>query len=89
MDLASRLRRWPFRFGQPTRSDGGFPELRLQRSCFLFFGLANVRRHWFGPVQALDFTGPGNFNTPWANLTPAQQAGVIMAVTGAANGECE
>ena len=39
-------------------------------------------------VQAPDFTGPGNFNTPWANLTPAQQAGVIMAVTGAANGEC-
>ena len=40
-------------------------------------------------VQAPDFTGPGNFNTPWANLTPAQQAGVIMAVNGAANGECE
>jgi hypothetical protein len=40
-------------------------------------------------VQAPDFTGPGNFNTPWANLTPAQQAGVIMAITGAANGECE
>ena len=40
-------------------------------------------------VQAPDFTGPGNFNTPWANLTPAQQAGVIVAVTGAANGECE
>ena len=40
-------------------------------------------------VQAPDFTGPGNFNTPWANLTPAQQAGVILAITGAANGECE
>ena len=40
-------------------------------------------------VQAPDFTGPGNFNTPWANLTPAQQAGVIVAVKGAANGECE
>jgi hypothetical protein len=40
-------------------------------------------------IQAPDFTGPGNFNTPWTNLTPAQQAGVIMAVTGAANGECE
>jgi hypothetical protein len=40
-------------------------------------------------VQAPDFTGPGNFNTPWANLTPAQQAGVILAVSGAANGECE
>ena len=40
-------------------------------------------------LQAPDFTGPGNFNTPWANLTPAQQAGVIIAVTAAANGECE
>jgi hypothetical protein len=40
-------------------------------------------------VQEAHFTGPGNFNTPWANLTPAQQAGVIMAVTGAANGKCE
>jgi len=40
-------------------------------------------------IQAPDFIGPGNFNTPWAKLTPAQQAGVIVAVTGAANGECE
>jgi hypothetical protein len=40
-------------------------------------------------VQAPDFTGPGNFNTPWATLTPGQQAGVIVAVTAAANGECE
>jgi hypothetical protein len=40
-------------------------------------------------VQAPDFLGPGNFNTPWANLTPAQQAGVIIAINGAANGECE
>lgn len=40
-------------------------------------------------VQAPDFTGPGNFNTPWASLTPAQQAGAILAVTAAANGECE
>jgi hypothetical protein len=40
-------------------------------------------------IQAPEFTGPGNFNTPWANLTPAQQAGVILAVNAAANGECE
>jgi hypothetical protein len=40
-------------------------------------------------IQAPDFTGPGSFNTPWANLTPAQQAGVLLAVNGAANGECE
>ena len=39
-------------------------------------------------IQASDFTGPGTFNTLWAQLTPAQQAGVIMAVEGAANGEC-
>jgi hypothetical protein len=39
-------------------------------------------------LQAPDFTGPGNFNTPWAQLTPAQQAGVIMAVNGSANGDC-
>jgi hypothetical protein len=39
-------------------------------------------------VQAPDFTGPASFNTPWAQLTPAQQAGVIMAINGAANGEC-
>jgi hypothetical protein len=32
--------------------------------------------------------GPGTFNTPWAQLTPAQQAGVIIAVTSASNGEC-
>src|SRR5262245_8139342 len=40
-------------------------------------------------IQTPDFIGPGNFNTPWGNLTPAQQAGVIVAVTGAANGDCE
>ena len=40
-------------------------------------------------IQAPDFSGPGNFITPWAKLTPAQQAGVIMAVNGAANDECE
>jgi hypothetical protein len=40
-------------------------------------------------IQAPHFTGPGNFGTPWTNLTPAQQAGVILAVTAAANGACE
>ncbi len=39
-------------------------------------------------LQAPQATGPGTFNTAWAQLTPAQQAGVIIAVTGAANGEC-
>ncbi|MBI3217363.1 MAG: lipoprotein LpqV [Mycobacterium sp.] len=40
-------------------------------------------------VQAPGVVDPGNFNTPWEQLTAPQQAGVIMAVTGAANGECE
>lgn len=39
-------------------------------------------------LQAPDASGPGSFNTPWAQLTPAQQAGVIMAANAAANGEC-
>jgi Putative lipoprotein LpqV len=39
-------------------------------------------------LQAPDLRDPGNFNTPWARLTPGQQAGVIMAVNAAANGEC-
>mgnify|MGYP001587335975 FL=1 len=39
-------------------------------------------------LQAPEFSDPGNFNTPWVQLTPAQQAGVIMAVNGAANGDC-
>ena len=40
-------------------------------------------------LQAPGFTSPGNFNTPWTKLTPAQQAGVVMAATGAATGQCE
>ena len=39
-------------------------------------------------LQAPDFSDPGNFNAPWATLTPGQQAGVIMAAHAAANGEC-
>jgi hypothetical protein len=39
-------------------------------------------------IQAPDFTGPGSFDTHWAQLTPAQQAGAIMAIEGAANGDC-
>ncbi|MHA3019814.1 lipoprotein LpqV [Mycobacterium sp. BMJ-28] len=39
-------------------------------------------------LQAPEAKGPGSFNTPWAELTPAQQAGVIMAANAAANGEC-
>ncbi|BBZ32131.1 lipoprotein LpqV [Mycolicibacterium confluentis] len=39
-------------------------------------------------LQQPGFQDPGNFNTPWAELTPAQQAGVILAVNGAAEGQC-
>ena len=39
-------------------------------------------------LQAPEANGPGSFNTPWVQLTPAQQAGVIMAANAAANGEC-
>ena len=40
-------------------------------------------------LQAPDAVGPGSFDTPWPQLTPAQQAGVIMAANGAAAGDCE
>src|SRR6476620_12446437 len=40
-------------------------------------------------LQAPDAVGPGRFDTPWPQLTPAQQAGVIMAANGAAAGDCE
>ena len=31
---------------------------------------------------------PGNFNTAWVELTPAQQAGVILAANAAADDMC-
>lgn len=39
-------------------------------------------------LQVPGATGPGTFDTTWAQLTPAQQAGVVMAANGAANDEC-
>ena len=39
-------------------------------------------------LQAPGVVGPGTFDTPWAQLTPAQQAAVVLAVNGAANDEC-
>lgn len=39
-------------------------------------------------LQAPGASNPGNFNTPWAKLSPAQQSGVIMAANQAARGEC-
>lgn len=32
--------------------------------------------------------GKATLNVPWAQLTPARQAAVIVAVQAAANGEC-
>ena len=39
-------------------------------------------------VQAPGAVGPGSFNIPWAQLTPGQQSGVILAANAAANAEC-
>lgn len=39
-------------------------------------------------VQDPGFVGPATFDARWAELTPGQQAGVIMAAAGAADGVC-
>ena len=39
-------------------------------------------------LQEPGFKDAGNFHTPWSELTPAQQAGVILAVNAAADGQC-
>jgi Putative lipoprotein LpqV len=39
-------------------------------------------------VQAPGVSGPGSFNIAWPELTPGQQAAVIMAANAAANQEC-
>lgn len=39
-------------------------------------------------VQAPGASGPGSFDIPWPELTPGQQAAVIMAANAAANAEC-
>ncbi|MCF6388171.1 lipoprotein LpqV [Mycobacterium sp. MBM] len=39
-------------------------------------------------VQAPGASGPASFNIPWAELTPGQQAAVIMAAYAGANAEC-
>ncbi|MBX9919159.1 lipoprotein LpqV [Mycolicibacterium frederiksbergense] len=39
-------------------------------------------------VQAPGAPGPGSFNMAWSELTPGQQAAVIMAANAAANAEC-
>lgn len=39
-------------------------------------------------IQVPESNGPATFNMPWAQLTPSQQAGAIMAAEGAATGQC-
>ncbi|MDZ7884991.1 MAG: lipoprotein LpqV [Mycobacterium sp.] len=39
-------------------------------------------------VQTPGASGPGSFNMAWSELTPGQQAAVIMAANAAANAEC-
>ena len=43
---------------------------------------------YLAQLQAPGAVGPGTFGTTWASLTQAQQAGAVMAVEAAANGEC-
>lgn len=40
-------------------------------------------------VQASPTGAPGTWHTPWSQLTPQRQSAVIVAVTAAANGECD
>ena len=43
---------------------------------------------YLAAVQAPGVSSAGTWNTPWAALPLARQAGVIVAATAAANGEC-
>jgi Putative lipoprotein LpqV len=43
---------------------------------------------YLAAVQAPQATGAGTWNVPWARLSPARQAAVIVAAHAAANDEC-
>src|SRR5271156_4069075 len=43
---------------------------------------------YLAAVQAPHATGPGTWNVPWARLSPARQAAVIVAAHAAAADEC-
>jgi len=49
---------------------------------------ATLVEPYLGLMQRPETRDPGNFNTPWTELTAGQQAGVIMAATSASKGEC-
>jgi Putative lipoprotein LpqV len=44
---------------------------------------------YLAAVQAPGAHGAGTWNTPWAALTPARQAAVIVAAQAAARNECD
>jgi hypothetical protein len=43
---------------------------------------------YLAAAQAPHATGPGTWNVPWARLSPARQAAVIVAAHAAAADEC-
>ncbi|ORV13627.1 hypothetical protein AWB95_11245 [Mycobacterium celatum] len=43
---------------------------------------------YLATLQRPGADGSGTWNTPWAKLSPARQAAVIVAVRAAANDEC-
>jgi hypothetical protein len=43
---------------------------------------------YLAAVQAPQATGAGTWNVPWARLSPARQAAVIVAARAAADDEC-
>jgi hypothetical protein len=44
---------------------------------------------YLGMVQSSAAGTPGTWNTPWSQLSAERQAGVIVAVAAAADGNCE
>ncbi len=49
---------------------------------------AELAEAYLKTLQEPGAVGPGTFNLPWAELSPGQQSGVIMAVNSAAAKEC-
>jgi hypothetical protein len=43
---------------------------------------------YLGMLQSTDSAGPGTYNVPWSQLSPARQAAVIVAVRAAADALC-
>ncbi|MGK2866900.1 MAG: lipoprotein LpqV [Mycobacterium sp.] len=74
--------------GAPSdATESGYGQACLAARAW-FDGQAGTVEAYLQTVQAPGAVGPGSFNIPWADLTPGQQAGVILAANAAANGEC-